>query len=208
MIQNQSSLDDERNIEYFTKLIDQYGLDVRALDWGSKKSQEERFHILAQIGDLQGARILDVGCGLGDFYIWLRKNEYEVEYLGIDITPKMIEIASNRLPEAEFKLKNILEDEDDILENSFDFVFASGIFYLRQHDPYGFLKIMVRKLFAKCQIGLGFNSLSAWARPKDKKEFYADPLVVVAYCRELTQFLTLRHDYHLGDFTLYMYKKR
>jgi len=79
---NKSSMqaDDKRTIEYFSSLVDRYGVDARSLDWGSRQSQHLRFSVLAGIGSMQGARILDVGCGLGDFYGWLREPGYECDY--------------------------------------------------------------------------------------------------------------------------------
>ena len=37
-------------------------------------------------------------------------------------------------------------------------------------------------------------------------EFYTDPLQTLAFCRTLTPWVTLRHDYHSRDFTIYMRK--
>ena len=77
--------DIEFNINYYDTLIKQHGYDAKSLDWSSKKAQEDRFKILTDIGDLSGCKILDVGCGFGDLYKWLNKQEIQVNYTGIDI---------------------------------------------------------------------------------------------------------------------------
>lgn len=201
------ALDDEKTIRYFTERIDEHGIDVLTVDWGRSSSQELRFRLLSEIADLRRSKILDVGCGLGDFYGWLKRNGFNVTYTGIDITPRMIDLARSRFPDAEFKTTNVIKN-DDIAGNSFDFAFASGIFYLRRTRPEDFLEEMVHRLFNKCRIGIAFNSLSGWATKKCKDEFYANPLEVVDYCRKITPWVTLRHDYHESDFTVYMYKER
>lgn len=195
--------DDERNINYYTNLITKYGIDVRALDWGSCESQQLRFTILSQIGNLNGRILLDIGCGLGDFYGWLKKSGIIMEYTGIDITPKMIEIARQRFPEARFDIVNLLEKNEI---GSFDFVFASGIFAHRQTDSLLVFKTMITKMFAICRKGVAFNSLSNWADNKEGNEFHADPLETIAFCHTLTPWVVFRHDYHPRDFTIYMYK--
>jgi SAM-dependent methyltransferase len=197
--------DNERNIRYYTELVEKYGADVQALDWGSEQSQRLRFQMLALVGNLDGSRVLDVGCGIGDFFGWLRDCGKSIEYTGVDITPRMIEVARQRFPDARFEVTNLLETRGE--EACFDFVFSSGIFYLRRNEPFEYLKTMVSALYERCRQAVAFNSLSSWASSKAAGEFYADPLETVAFCRTLTPWVVLRHDYHPGDFTIYMYKR-
>jgi len=192
-----------KNISFYTNLINKYGIDVRSLNWRSKESQELRFRILAEIGDLNGKSILDVGCGLGDFYEYLGKNNTSFQYKGIDITPKMIEVARKRFPETSFEVRDLLEDE--VIER-FDYVFASGIFYLVEDKPYDFMKKMIKKMFETARIGIAFNSLSAWADSQEKGEFYANPFEVIEFCRTLTSKMVFKHNYHPADFTIFLYK--
>lgn len=199
--------DDERNIHYFTSSVERFGTDVRALNWGSQESQRLRFSILVQVGQLSGASVLDVGCGMGDLYSWLKERGTEVEYTGADITPAMIRIAQQRFPKARFEKINLLNVCDDRI-GQYDFVVASGIFTHRQVAPFDFLKAMVSKMFSLCKNAVAFNSLSSWAPEQEPDEFYADPLTTVAFCRTLTRWVVLRHDYHPRDFTVYMYKER
>jgi hypothetical protein len=39
-------------------------------------------------------------------------------------------------------------------------------------------------------------------------EFYADPVEIVRFCRSLTPWVVLRHDYLAHDFTVYLYRDR
>jgi len=196
--------DDRYTIGYFNSLVEKHGIDPRALDWGGAESQRLRFSILAGIGPLGRASILDVGCGQGDFYGWLAEEKVDVDYHGIDITPAMVDIARARFPGARFDVRNVREDSP--AERSYDFVFASGVFYLRRHEPFDFLCRMVEAMFACCRKGAAFNSLSAWAPRKEAGEFYTDPLDVVSFCRTLTPRVILRHDYHPQDFSIFLYK--
>ena len=105
---NSSSDDDAANVAFYEDLVARYGYNFRALNRGSAQSQEGRFAILAGIAPLAGTRLLDVGCGLGDFRLWLLCHGIAVDYHGIDIAPRMVEAAKNRQPDAVFLVYNSL----------------------------------------------------------------------------------------------------
>jgi SAM-dependent methyltransferase len=194
------SPDSKRAVSFFTNLLHEHTSGPEALNWGSRHSQELRFQILAEIGISKGASLLDVGCGLGDFHAWQKNQGLELKYFGVDITPAMVAAAQKRFADAHFQVADLLEKQVGV----FDYVIASGIFYLRQNDPQRYLENVVEKLFKNCRVGIAFNSLSNWSHRQDSGEFYADPLRTVDFCRSLSPFVTLRHDYHLGDFTIYI----
>ncbi len=198
--------DDQRTIQLYSRLIDRYGVDVRALDWGSRESQQLRFSVLADVGPLHGSEILDVGCGQGDFYGWLMQQVVTLNYQGIDITPGMIAIARQRFPQARFSPGNLLAPEEP--RPAVDYVFASGIFTHRQIEPMAFLQRMTEAMFRLCRRGIAFNCLSTWAPDPEQGEFHADPLEAIAFCRSLSPWIVFRGDYHPRDFTIYVYKSR
>lgn len=193
----------KKNIDYYSSLLEKYGGCVQALNWRDEKSQELRFKVFTEIGELKERKILDVGCGLGDYYGYLRMRGIPVDYKGIDITPKMIELSKRRFPEAKFEIKDILVEEEN---EKYDYVFASGVFYLVEEEPFEFMKKMVERMFRLSSIGIAFNSLSGWASYKEDKEFYADPIEVLKFCKTLTKKIVFRHDYHMADFTIFLYK--
>lgn len=193
----------EKNINFYSNLIEKYGVDVKSLNWGSKQSQELRFKVLSQIGDMTNKSVLDVGCGLGDLYEYLTKNHIKCEYKGIDITPKMVQMAKKRFPGADFEVKNILEES---FGQEYDYIFASGIFYLVEYEPFVFMQKMVTKMFELARIGVAFNSLSTWASRKENNEFYANPSEVLDFCKSLSTKVVINHSYHQADFTVFLYK--
>ena len=60
------------NAFYFNN-YQQFGYSVKSLGWGSTESQEKRFKALSEVGIDNGDRVLDVGCGFGDLYFYLKK---------------------------------------------------------------------------------------------------------------------------------------
>jgi ubiquinone/menaquinone biosynthesis C-methylase UbiE len=198
-------LEDDSISSYYESLLTKYGVSEHAVDWGSKESQNLRFKILAEIGELSGTKILDVGCGLADFYDWLAERGISVEYNGIDITAAMIEKATSRFPDLSLSVGNLLKN-NNINHNEYDYVFASGIFYRRFKAPYRFFEDMISQMYKLCAKGVAFNSLSTWSAKKTAKEFFADPIKIMTLCNKITHKIIFKHNYLPNDFTIYLYK--
>jgi ubiquinone/menaquinone biosynthesis C-methylase UbiE len=172
--------------------------------WGSRKSQEKRFDILSKIAPLNGSSLLDVGCGLGDFYGWVCRNGLQISYKGIDITPSMIQQARENYKEAKFEELDILTDTK--AGSSFDYVFSSGIFNRKISNHEAFVKSMISQMYAICRKGVAFNILSTKADFMEESEFYADPCEMLNFCLTLSRAVVLKHNYMPHDFTVYLYK--
>lgn len=199
-------LESDRIISLYSYLVKKHGIDIQALDWGNPKSQELRFAILQAIGKLNEASILDVGCGTADFLCYLQKRNINVKYTGYDITPAMVEYARHRFPNVNLEVRDLLTETDTL--SRFDYVLASGIFYLRKLEPMIYLETMIHRMFSLCRYGVAFNTLSSLAPQKTANEFYADPAEVLAICLKVTPQVVLRHDYLPHDFTVYLYKEK
>jgi SAM-dependent methyltransferase len=158
--------------------------------------------VLAEVASLDRKRILDVGCGLADFAGFLKTRYREVQYVGVDISPKMIEEAKKLHPELDLRVQNVLVDDP----GRFDFVLASGIFARLGRDAIPVSKKLISRMFECAEYAIAFNSLSAWAPNKEADEFYHDPLETLLFARSLSPWVVLRHDYHPRDFTIYVYR--
>ncbi len=78
----------------------------------------------------EGDKILDAGCGNGRL-IKIFKG-LEVDYLGIDSSPKLIYLARKKFPQAKFEIGDILDLE--VSKSSFDVVFCIAVLHhLPQH---------------------------------------------------------------------------
>ena len=194
--------DIERVARFYSDRVEQHGLAPESLDWGSRQSQERRFAILEEIGPLAGRSLLDVGCGLADLWDYLHRQGVEVDYTGYDVTPSMIDRAQSRFPSLKLLAMDLFSPARP--KGHFDYVVESGLFTFYNED---LLKTAVEIMFSMCEIAVGFNSLSSWAPDQQTGEFYADPLATLAFCKTITPWVTLRHDYMPHDFTIFMYRE-
>ena len=189
--------------DYYGALIRKYGHDPRACDYGRAESQQIKFRVLAEVMPLANCSLLDVGCGFADFAGFLESRFAALRYTGIDLCRDMISEAKRNHPDMDLRVANIA---DVTLDRTFDVVVANGIFYLLGEQPAPMMQHMIERMFSLAKKAVAFNSLSAWARFQEGGEFYADPLQTVEFCRRLTPWVVLRHDYHPRDFTVYLYK--
>ena len=188
---------------YYGDLVDKYGHDPRACDYGRAQSQEVKFRVLTDAMPLDNCHVLDVGCGFADFQRYLTRRFSRLRYSGIDICPAMVTEALRIDPRLDVRVANLL---DCPFNEQFDLVSANGILYLLGDNAWPIMQSLITRMYALARHAVAFNSLSAWATDKESGEFYPDPLLVVEFCRTLTPWVVLRHDYHPRDFTIYMYR--
>lgn len=114
--------------------------DVTELGWGSELSQVKRFNIIQKvISEYSKSQfsILDVGCGYGGLRPFLDTKDY----LGIDIREAAIKIAKNNYPDSDFRVDYI-----DNIDQTFDFVVASGIFCHNTENWFEYTKRTIAKM--------------------------------------------------------------
>src|SRR5580704_9188771 len=84
------------------------------------------FTVRRLLPDLNGARVLEIGCGTGDFSVWLARKYPRAEVTGIDFSETAITIASRRLTEKQPNLSFVVADAEDLRfpNASFDWVIS------------------------------------------------------------------------------------
>ena len=181
--------------------------DHKVVGWGSKESQDLRFKILSDISSLDSSSILDVGCGLGDLVLFLNNNNHNVyRYHGIDISENLIDEAKNRYKNdssVTFSHTNI-----DSIDNKkkYDYIFCSGCLNLKIDNNLEYTKDVLTKMFEVCNKGVSCNFLSTYADYYADKDFHHSPEEIFTFAKSLSNKITLRHNYELYEFTIYIYK--
>lgn len=188
---------------FFEDLLAKHGASFKSLGYGTRESQLARFSVLAQVGNLNNASVLDVGCGFAEFYDFLEGQGLEVDYHGCDISDEMIATARRSHPSLSVEVAEFLRWEAN---RTFDYVVSSGMGNVRTSTNRHFIEESIRKMFALCHAGVAVNMLSAYARFHDLDSYYARPEDIFGFCMGLTNRVVLRHDYKANDFTLYLYK--
>lgn len=196
----------EKNIEMFNQFFDRFGNSPQSLNWGSTYSQSKRFDILLDYIPNKKLKILDVGCGLGHLFEYIKLINRDLTYLGIDINKDFISEAQKVSGKTNFEVIDIHNEVDfGYLKNyNPDFCVASGIFAFYTENSYQFLDQTIKRMYSVAKVGVAFNLLSSLGNV-EKGKFFADPCEVILRCKNITPYFSIRHDYMPHDFTVCIY---
>ena len=197
--------DKNRILSYYDSLIKEYGSsDPRSIGWASESTEQIRYTILSEIGDLNNHSILDVGCGFGNLYDFLKNKNLSFSYKGIDINPKIISLAKEKHPNISFETL----DFGNYQNEKYDYIFCSGALSFKVPNYKQFYFEYIKKMFDYSNIGIAFNMLNDKnnTNPGDDKLFATYSVEEVKnFCLTFTNNIIIREDYLPNDFTIYLY---
>ena len=127
---------------------DREGYEI--LSWSSREVQMLRFKVLLDIMrrhfcETACPRLLDVGCGLGELASFLEKAGFPVKYTGVDITEEVLAEGRRRHAELDLRLLDVFQKKCPFGEQSFDVVYASGIFNMELGNNEAFAHTALRR---------------------------------------------------------------
>lgn len=194
----------ERIVTYFADLADRFGASPAGVGW-SEASQRTRFDVIATIGDLSRASLLDVGCGYGAFLDYASARGIRCDYSGVDVTPQQIALATARHPESRhrFQLGNVLTD---LPTGQYDYVIASGPLNTACGSPHETMRSLVQTMYRLCRIGCVVTMVSARAPRRLEYLHYYEPEAMLSVGLDLSPRVRLDHSYLPHDFALFCYK--
>jgi SAM-dependent methyltransferase len=169
-----------------------------ALGW-TKEEQLLRFEQFTRVFDFSNKTVLDVGCGFGDFHLWLLSRGIEPsQYIGVDLLEENIEYAKDQVPGV-FVTGDFLA----LPFPSVDIALLSGTLNINHEGWRDACSMILDKMWSLSNEGIGFNMLSAWGRyasPEDGR--LLDPLYWLQYVYRKSSRVVFFHDYLGWDFTI------
>lgn len=193
--------------ERYTNRYLKYGYNPKTLGW-DKGKQISRYYTLLSGFNLEGKKILDIGCGFGDGLKVIRSITSNFEYLGIDIVKCLIDEA--RINNTDKNVKFICGDFLDIDEiDSYDVIIGSGIFNFKliDQDNYEFIKNVITKSYSLCTEGVAFDFLSNRVTYELDNTFHSDPSIVLNKFYKLTNRVELTNSVMPFEFSVKAFKK-
>lgn len=192
-------------IKRYQARLAEFGPGIKALASGTEHRRQVRFDILSDVGIFPGCSILDIGCGLVDYYDYLNAKEIPVQYTGVDIVPELISHAQEKHPHLDLQVRDI--EENPFADQSFDFVIASQVFNFNfggEENP-SFVKNMLLSMFRFSKHGVAADFLTNYVDFKEDHLKYYVPEQMFGMGKSITKRVTLRHDYPLYEFCLYLF---
>lgn len=195
---------------HYERCLEEHGDTCRGVDWPKEQDAATRYAImLGVMPPERPATLLDLGCGAGHLLEFIRREGRAIDYSGLDISAKFIELCRRKFPGVLFHCADLLADRIDLPR--FDCVIMNGVFTEKRElsfdEMLAFFRAMVRCAFELADVGIGFNVMSKqvdWER----SDLFHLPL------DELSRFLTaevsrhfvIRHDYGLYEYACYVYR--
>jgi SAM-dependent methyltransferase len=189
--------------EYWDERAARFSDDCDKVDC-SRRAQRMRFESFLLFNDLRGKRVLDVGCGAGDFFEHLQCRQINCEYVGVDLSNEMVRRSRQRFPGVRFEVVNILNWEPPRL---FDYTVSFGVHNIKVENGSAILQRVSARQFDLCTVGahislltdryVGFSPhVQAWRAEQ-----------VLALALEITPYVVLHHNYLPNDFSVTMYRQ-
>jgi len=148
--------DTNRTLEFYQTMNDRFGLeDIRRYGWSHRYGETFMHDIYVELAQLipQGTtRVLDLGCGGGEFAKVLSEQRPELRYLGVDLAPFFVDSARDRMAGVNgyeftcsdfwtFLAGRACQSERDPVDAShevggtWDFVISCAGAFSHDHDP-------------------------------------------------------------------------
>lgn len=131
-------------------------------------------YIYKQVREQNGVNILDIGFGTGILTARLYNAGYDIT--GIDFSPNMIDIAKQKMPEAELINWDFSRGLPDEIKNKYyDFIISTyAIHHLTDAEKINFIKALSSLLSVKGKILIGDISFEKRQELNEIKEKYLD----------------------------------
>ena len=189
-------------INRYSVRLKKYGSNVKTLGWGSKEQQLRRFdEFLKYIPDIKNKSIVDIGCGLGDFYSYVGKSKCK-SYTGIDINPDLINTAKKNFEEdksVKFMCKNLTyETSEKPISNIGIMIGVLNLNFKGKIDNLEFTKRMISNALTYVDEILLVDFISSHVTkdyPREDFIFYHDPTEILNFALGLSNNISLIHNY-------------
>ena len=189
----------QTNVRFFDLIARYY--DIFFGNW-IRKTQKRAIKI---IKIKNNSKILDAGCGTGNFLRILENSRKKLDLYGIDISQKMLKIAEDKLKKSKLKIESV--EKMSFRDNSFDYVFSMDAFH---HYPdqnlviknfYKILKIDGYLAIIDLSFGYFFNKIFQKIEPGNNKLLSPNEM---RYLFEISKFRNIKQN-KIGLFTTITY---
>lgn len=155
--------------------------------------------------------IHDVGMGLADLYAFMREkfDDKSFMYSGTEIICEYVEEVARRHPEIQVFNRDIAQEAPT---ESYDWVVLSGVFHQRRESTIpeweAFASELLKNCFSMARKGIAWNFISPFVDFYQTEVYYSNMYKWIQFIRDdLSRFFSLRHDYPLFEYTLYVYQE-
>lgn len=191
-------------IKRYQQRIAEHGTTFASLNSGSEAKQNIRHEVHASALLGPNPSILEIGCGLGDFYKYLCQRKRDCSYHGYDIVPEYVERCRQLFPESTFEYRNVFRDG---IEGIYDTIVMSQVLNNRyqRSDNVQVMKRAIELSFEHTRISVSVDMISSYVDFQNPDLFYYSPEEVFRIAKNIASRVILRHDYRGFEFCIQLF---
>ena len=201
-------------VSHYESCLKRYGDTHLGVDWPKQEDVGKRYRVMLELimqrssGEI--VSLLDFGCGAAHLYEYMLANGLEnIEYAGLDLSEKFVELSRRKFPANEFYCADILESGAAIPR--FDYILMNGVFTEKRGLSFDemlvYFEHLLKKVWEKADRGLAFNVMSKHVDWEREDLFHLPFDTLAAFLtKELSRNFVFRNDYGLYEYTAYVYR--
>ncbi|MBR3722617.1 MAG: class I SAM-dependent methyltransferase [Selenomonadaceae bacterium] len=199
-------------VNHYEECLEKYGDNHKGVDWPNQKDALLRYKVMLDVIREDAATILDFGCGAGHLYQYILDNKKPIDYIGLDISPKFIELCEKKYTEGKvhFVCIDVLRQELNLNRN-IDYAIMNGVFTekvdMTFEDMEKYFHSVLLKVFPLVEKGIAFNVMSKFVDWERDDLFHMPTDRLLGFViKNLSRNFVVRNDYGLYEYTVYVYK--
>jgi SAM-dependent methyltransferase len=201
-------------VDHYEACLDRHGDTHLGVDWPNAEQADTRHGVMLDLmrdrDRIGRRRLLDFGCGTSHLYDYMLRHDItDIEYAGLDISPRFVDVARRKHPENRYWCLDILAGDSEL--PAFDYVVMNGVFTeklnLSFDEMFAYIRAVVGRVWEHTAAGIAFNVMSRhvdWERD-DLFHLPFDELASWLVSSIGRNFL-IRSDYGLYEYTTYVYR--
>jgi SAM-dependent methyltransferase len=202
-------------VTHYEACLARHGDSHHGVDWPNAADAQTRYRVMLEVIREQPSldqpiKLLDFGCGAGHLLEYLRaENRQDIEYVGLDMSPRFVELCQAKFPGTKFLSGDILQREVEIPD--VDYVVMNGVFTEKRSllfdEMWDYCRAVLRQVFPRVRRGLAFNVMSKHVDWEREDLFHLPFDLLAPFLRkEISRHYQFRADYGLYEYTAYVYR--
>jgi Methyltransferase domain len=201
-------------IDHYEECLARHGDSHLGVDWPNVADAETRYRVMLDVirqPDDGPIALMDFGCGAAHLNEYLRRHERtDVRYLGVDASPRFVDLSRRKFPNATFYCADVLAD--DVALPAVDYVVMNGVLTEKRGLPFDemrdYMFRLLTRVFSFARIGLAFNVMSHHVDWQRDDLFHVPYDLLAAFLKaNLSRHFAFRADYGLYEYTTYVYRE-
>ena len=200
-------------VTHYEACLARFGDTHQGVDWPNERDARTRYQVMLEVirpATEHPITLLDFGCGAGHLLEYLRAEQRsDIRYIGLDMSPRFIDLCRDKFPGTEFLCGDILREEVEIPK--VDYVVMNGVFTEKRSLPFAemfdYFREVLRRVYPLARRGMAFNVMSKHVDWEREDLFHLPFDLLAAFLRtEISRHYQFRADYGLYEYTAYVYR--